>query len=150
MRVIHALVVCALAAGTACDPATTSPSAGPNLTGTWSGLLGEPMSMTALRVSWQASQSGSDVTGPATLVKPASNIPANGTLSATLSGSSLSLRYEAHGGTVSGFPLCSMSGLGSATVSGSTISGTLALTFTACQGTGLQPPGSNQLALTRQ
>jgi len=35
-------------------------------------------------------------------------------------------------------------------VAGTSISGTLDVTFSGCEGLDLQPPGSNQLTLTRQ
>ena len=55
-----------------------------NLAGTWSGLLGQSGSGTALKMTWSASQDGSSVSGPATLIKPAANIPGTGILSGTL------------------------------------------------------------------
>ncbi len=129
---------------------TTAPSGPVNLAGTWSGLLGQSGSAAALRVTWTASQTGSDVTGPAILVKPAANIPATGILSGRLTGSQLSLTYLAPGGSVQQFPGCSISGNGTATATSDTISGTLAVAFASCVGTGLEPTGSNQLALTKQ
>lgn len=143
MRSVILLLLCFV--GVACD--STSPTA--DLTGTWSGQVGLPTSGSALRVTWLATQAGTALTGPATLVKPAVNVPATGTLSGTLNGSQLALAYLAPGGSVPGFPACEVSGTGTATFQGDTITGTLALNFTACAGSGLEPTGSDLLALTK-
>jgi hypothetical protein len=140
-------VLCALSA--ACGGSTTS-SSQLNLAGNWSGLLGQPGSGTALRLTWVATQAGTTISGPATLLKPATNIPATGTLSGTLRGTNLTLSYLVPNGTVPGFGACSITGNGSATATSSTISGALMLTFTSCAGSGLEPTGSDQLALTKQ
>ena len=133
-----------------CGGSYSAPAPSINLAGTWSGLVGLPMSGSALRLTWQATQNAATASGSATLLKPAVNVPANGTLSGTLSGDRLTLTYSAPAGSVPGFGACSVAGAGSATVTGTTISGTLDLTFTSCAGTGLDPTGSNQLSLTRQ
>jgi hypothetical protein len=70
-------------------------------------------------------------------------------MSGTLNGSQLALAYLAPAGSVPGFPACAISGTGAATVSGNSITGTLALNFTACAGSGLEPTGSDLLALSR-
>lgn len=134
----------------ACRGSTTMPSAALNLSGTWSGLLGQSASGTALRVTWVATQSGNTISGSATLIKPAADVPATGPLVGTLAGTQLSLTYMVSTGGVPGFANCSISGSGSATATGSTISGSLAVTFTSCAGSGLEPTGSNQLMLTKQ
>jgi hypothetical protein len=143
MRCALLLLLCF--AGVACE---TSPSS-VNLTGTWSGQVGVPMSGSALRVTWVATHAGTAVTGPGTIVKPAVNVPATGTLSGTLTNSQLALAYLAPPGNVPGFPACEVSGTGTATVDGDTITGTLVLNFTACADSGLEPTGSDQLALSR-
>ena len=148
---LNRLLLGLLALSSASCGGSTGPS-GPalNLAGTWSGLLGESRSGTALRMTWVASQNGNNVTGQATLVKPAPNIPATGPLSGTLTGSQLSLTYTVGAGAVPGFPSCSISGNGSATATSSTISGSLAVSFASCAGSGLEPTGSNQISLTKQ
>lgn len=134
----------------ACGGSSAAPAGPPSATGTWTGTVGQPMSGTALRLTWQAAQTGANVTGPATLVKPATNIPANGALEGSLSGTLLTLRFTVAGGTISGFPNCAVSATGTATLSSTAITGTLITSFSSCAGTGLEPPGSNQLTLTRQ
>ena len=139
---------------TACGSAddTMTPPEPVDLTGTWTGMLGTPGSGSALRMTWAASQSGFSVSGPLTLVKPAAGVPATGPLTGTIAGSQLSLSYAVNAGSVAGFPSCSISGTGSGTFSGSTITGTLMLTFTSCSGatSGLEPSASSQLSLTKQ
>jgi hypothetical protein len=118
----------------------------------WTGLLGAPGSGSALRMTWMASQSGTSVSGPLSIVKPMAAVEATGPLTGTVSGTQLSISYVVTAGSVIGYPSCSISGTGSGTLSGSTISGTLTLTFTSCGGasSGLEPPASNQLSLTKQ
>lgn len=150
-RLALLLLITSVGSSITCGGGSTVAPSGPvNVTGTWSGLLGQPQSGAALRVTWTASQTGNDVVGPATLIKPAVNIPSNGILSGRLTGSQLALTYLAPGGSVQEFPGCSISGNGTATATSTVISGTLTLTFAACVGTGLEPTGSDQLMLTRQ
>ena len=150
-RLAILLLVTSVSSSITCGGGSTVGPSGPvNLAGTWSRLLGQSTSGAALRVTWSASQTGNDVSGPATLVKPAVNIPSNGIISGRLTGNQLALTYLAPGGSVQQFPGCSISGNGSATATTSTISGTLTLTFAACVGTGLEPTGSDQLTLTKQ
>ena len=129
---------------------STSPSMSPNLNGTWTGMLGEPRSGSSLRVTWAATQSGGTVAGPATVVKPSTNVPANGTLNGTLSGSQLALTYSVPAGAVPVYLSCAVTGSGTATATDRTISGTLQTTFTSCLGSGLETPESPQLNLTKQ
>jgi uncharacterized membrane protein len=144
MRRACGLLLCLM--GVSCD--SSSPSS-VDLTGNWSGQVGQAMSGSALRLTWAATQAGTAVTGLGTLVKPAVNVPATGTLSGTMNGSQLALAYLAPAGSVAGFPSCAISGTGTATVSENSITGTLSLNFTACAGSGLEPTGSDLLALSR-
>jgi hypothetical protein len=113
-------------------------------------MLGQPQSGSALRVTWTASQTGATVSGQATFVKPASNVPATGTMSGTLSGSQLTLSYSVPAGAVPVYLSCTIAGSGSATASSQTMTGTLQTTFTNCLGSGLETPDSPQLTLTKQ
>ena len=143
------LVAITAAPAWACGTAT-SPTAALNLTGTWSGRLGEQQSGSALRVTWTATQTGATVSGPATFVKPALNVPATGTMSGTLSGSQLTLSYSVPAGAVPVYLSCTIAASGSATASSQAISGNLQTTFTNCLGSGLETPDSPQIALSRQ
>jgi len=113
-------------------------------------MLGQPQSGSALRMTWTASQTGATVSGPATLVKPALNVPAVGTMTGTLVSSQLMLTYSVPAGGVPVYLSCTIAGSGSATASSQTISGSLQTTFTNCLGSGLDTPESAQLTLTRQ
>ena len=138
-----------LAAG-ACG-GSMSPAPSPlNLTGTWTGMLGQAQSGSALRVTWTATQNGEAVSGPATFVKASLNVPATGLMSGTLSGSQLTLTYSVPTGAVPVFLSCTVTGSGSATATSQTISGALQTTFTNCLGSGLEAPDSPQLTLSRQ
>jgi hypothetical protein len=133
----------------ACGP-STSPSRLPDLSGTWVGMLGEPRSGSALRVTWVATQTGATVLGPATVLKAAANVPATGTMSGTLSGSGLTLTYSVPAGAVPVYLSCAVEGNGAATATAGTISGTLQTTFTSCLGSGLETPESPRLILEKQ
>lgn len=135
-----------------CDGEPVTSPGQTDVTGTWTGMLGTSGSGSALRMTWIASQSGGSVAGPLTLVKPAVNTPAAGPLTGTIAGSQLTLSYVVSAGSVTGFPTCSISGSGSGTLAGLTITGTLPLTFTSCSGasSGLEPPASSQFSLTKQ
>jgi hypothetical protein len=138
----------ALAAG--CGGSTSpSPAPLPDLTGVWSGRIGQAQSGAALRLTWTAVQTGATVSGPATLVKPSSNVPATGTMSGTLSGTQLTLSYSVPAGAVPVYLGCTIVGTGTAVASSQTIAGTLETTFTNCLGSGLETPDSAQLTLTR-
>ena len=144
------LVVALLLTLPSCGGSSTAPPDALNLSGSWTGLVGQPMSGGALRLTWQVSQANLSLTGSASLVKPAAGAPANGTITGTVNGDRLTLAFSAPAGSVQGFPSCAVSGSGSATVTGTTMAGTLDLTFASCNGTGLEPTGSNQLSLSKQ
>lgn len=132
-----------------CSSSTTEPVL-LNLAGTWSGTVGQSGSGSSLRLTWVATQVNNIVTGTATLVKPTSNVPGIGTLTGTLKGNLLVVTYVVIVGTVPGFPNCAISADGSTMATESTISGSFTLIFTQCAGSGLEPPGSNALNLTKQ
>ncbi|HEY1302602.1 MAG TPA: hypothetical protein VGF24_03580 [Vicinamibacterales bacterium] len=130
----------------------TSPSS-VNVTGTWSGTVGAGSGGgRALRLTWAATQSGSSVSGPITVLTspPVTDLTVTGTLHGSLDGSHMSLTLAVSAGSVPGSPECSLSGSGSTTVSTTTMSGTLDVMYVACERLGLQPPSSNLLTLTKQ
>jgi hypothetical protein len=133
----------------ACGNSSTAPSAPLDLTGTWSGQLGQPRSMSALRLTWVATQTGNVVSGVATLVKPAFNVQAKGGMTGILDGDRLTLTYAVPPDTIQGFFTCEIAGVGNATATNNSITGAIALMFRSCAGTGLEPPGSNDLRLTK-
>jgi len=143
------IAACMLAALTACGDSSTSPSPQLQLTGTWSGVYGPSMSGTALRMTWEAAQTGNIVSGIVTLVKPAVGVQARGALTGTLDGDRLLLSYFGPSDSIPGFPRCSIGGLGMTTATNAKISGQLQLMFDGCAGTGLEPPANNELTLTR-
>lgn len=112
-------------------------------------MIGQPQSGAALRVTWNAVQTGATVSGPATLLKPALNVPATGTMTGTLTGSQLALTYSVPAGAVPVYLSCTIAGTGSAMATSGTISGTLQTSFTNCLGSGLETPDSPQLTLSR-
>jgi hypothetical protein len=150
---IRASVLIVFAALVVSCGSSTAPSSSLNLSGTWAGLVGSGSGGgNALRVLWTATQSGINVSGPATITtSPAvTNVVFTGTLSGTIAASQLSLSFTSPPGSVGGFGSCFASGTGSASVSDGTMSGNLSVTFTSCEGLGLQPPASAQLTLSKQ
>jgi hypothetical protein len=149
LRWICCLVLAAALAGACGGSTPASPSPAVDLTGAWSGMIGQPQSGAALRITWMAAQTGSTVSGPVTLVKPALNVPATGTMRGTLSGGQLTLSFSVPAGAVPIYLSCTIVGTGSAVVTGDTISGTLQTTFTNCLFSGLETPASPQFTLNR-
>ena len=148
---IFAVVVVAslLATMSACGSPSTAPSAPLDLTGTWSGQLGQPGSTSALRLTWVATHTGNVVAGVATMVNPAINVQGRGVMTGLLDGDRLILTYAIPPDSIPGFSTCEIAGIGSAAATSNTLTGALPLMFRSCGGTGLEPPGSNDLRLTK-
>lgn len=150
IRILAVVLVAGLLATLgACGKSSTAPSPPLDLTGTWSGLLGQSGSSSALRLTWVATQTGNSVSGIATLVKPAFNVQARGGMTGILNGSQLILTYAVPPDSIQGFSSCEIAGLGNATATSTVIDGTITLMARSCAGTGLEPPGSNELRLTK-
>jgi len=133
----------------ACGGSSTAPSPRLDLTGTWSGTLGQPGSGSALRLTWVATHTGNIAAGVATLVKPADNVPGRGAMTGVLDGDRLLLTYAIPPDSIQGFPRCEIAGIGNATATNASINGTLTLMFRNCDGTGLDAPSTNDLRLTK-
>jgi hypothetical protein len=138
-----------LATLNACGNSSTTPSAPLDLTGTWSGQLGQSGSTSALKLTWAATHTGNVVSGVATLAKPAFNVEARGGMTGILNGDRLLLTFVVPPDTIQGFFACEIAGLGNATATNNSITGAITLMFRSCAGTGLEPPGSNDLRLTK-
>lgn len=138
-----------LATLNACGNSSTAPATPLDLTGTWSGVYGQPGSPAALQLTWVATHTGNIVAGIATLVKPAVGVQARGVLTGILNGDRILLTYSVPTDSIPGFSTCSIVGLGNATATNTSIAGQLPLTFSSCAGTGLEAPGNNDLKLTR-
>lgn len=150
LRILVVVVVAGLLATlSACGNSSTAPSAPLDLTGTWSGQLGQPGSTSALRLTWVATHTGNVVSGVATLVKPEFNVQARGGMTGILNGDRLFLTYAVPPDSIQGFFTCEIAGIGNATATNNSITGAIALMFRSCAGTGLEPPGSNDLRLTK-
>lgn len=148
--VINSCIAAVLATLSACGgDSPTGPSEPLNLTGTWSGQVGQPGSATALRLTWVATQTGNAVSGNATLVKPAVNVEARGGMSGILDGDRLLLTFVVFPDTIPGFSRCEIVGLGSTIATNTNITGGLGLMITNCAGTGIERPESNELRLTK-
>jgi hypothetical protein len=105
--------------------------------------------MSALRVTWVATHTGNIVSGVATLVKPAFNVQARGAMTGILDGNRVLLTYAVPPDSITGFAKCEIAGIGNATATNNSITGTIGLMFTSCDGTGLERPESGELRLTK-
>lgn len=154
-RTFRGLILGLLAITTSeCGGSAIAPLGPPiDVSGTWSGVVGAGSGGgRALRLTWTATQTGDTFSGPATLsTSPAvRDLTFTGTLTGVLTGVQLSLSYASPAGSVAGVPECSVSGRGTAATVGASISGQLDVTFSSCDALDLQPPASDQLALTKQ
>jgi hypothetical protein len=142
-------VVILLSSLSACGNSPTAPPAPVDLTGTWSGQVGPPGSGSALRLTWAATQTGNVVSGIATLIKPAAGVQARGAMTGIFIADRLTLTYSVPPDSIQGFTTCEIAGVGNVTAATNKMTGTLGLMFRSCDGTGLEPPASNELTLTR-
>ena len=149
--VVAAFIAGLLTTSTACGGSSTAPTppAQLDLSGTWSGQLGQPGSTSALRVTWVATHTGNVVSGVATVVKPAFNVQGRGAMTGILNGDRLTLAYAVPPDSIPDFGRCEIAGIGSATATGNSINGAIGLMFTRCDGTGLERPSTDDLRLTK-
>jgi hypothetical protein len=135
----------------ACTSSGTGPPSAPqplNLTGTWSGNI--VLQGTATRMTWMLTQTNASVTGPVLVLLPNGTVLLNGTLSGTLSGSTLTYTIAVSPGGIPAVPACSGQLAGSAVwASGAnpTLTGSYAVTTATCSSA--QIPSGN-FTLTRQ
>ena len=66
-----------------------------------------------------------------------------------LNGDRLVLTYAVPPDSIQGVFTCEIAGVGNAMATNNSITGVIALMFRSCAGTGLEPPGSNDLRLTK-
>ena len=133
-------------------PSTAAAAPAINLSGSWSGKLGADAS--APSVKWTAAQTGSSVSGPVSLTFAGDDGTPHtiqGTMNGAMSGVQLSLSLSFPSGAFADIPGCTVSGVGTATPTSSSISSTMVVTFAApCIGTvSEKPTETDQLTLTK-
>jgi hypothetical protein len=131
-----------------CSGAAMMPSHPVNLSGTWSGVIGQGSGGgRALRVTWTATQDGIAASGPASVLTspPVTDEIFSGVLTGSISGSQVFFTLSAQPLPAS---VCSLSGTGSAAVATGRLAGSLDVHFTSCGA--LEAPSNNQLVLTKQ
>src|SRR5262245_14223004 len=107
IRIALVVAVTSLLALSACGGGSSSrPPPQLELSGTWSGQLGQPGSTSALRLTWVATQSGNVVSGVATIVKPAINVQGRGAMTGVIDGGRLFLTYAVPPDSIQGFARC--------------------------------------------
>jgi len=132
-----------------CNDTTTpsTPTQPATLTGRWTGNL--TIQGVTGQMTWTLTQTGTSVTGPATVGLPNGIIFVNGTVNGTLNGSALTYTIAVGPSGVPSQPLCTGQFAGTLNVSASTVptmSGPIALTSTNCA---IQFPATN-FTLTKQ
>ena len=152
------MAACSSDGGT--TPAPNNPGASINLAGTWSGTMPESSAdPDPDRLSWTATQSGTNVSGPAVLTMMASTPggapkTANGTMTGVISGTQVSLTFTLPAGSLvsAGGPAgCSVTGTATSTPTSTSITATMTRTFSAaCIGVVVSSPTDTvQLLLTK-
>lgn len=134
-----------------CGGTAAMPTEPVNLTGTWSGTIGQGSGAgRALRVTWTATQDGNTATGPVSVLTspPVTDVTFSGVMTGTISGTQVSL-------TLTSQPLpgsdCSLTGTGTANggTGSANIAGTLDVRFSPSCGA-LEPPANNGIVLAKQ
>jgi len=146
MRLVAAMM-CVLALWGCNDTTPSTPTQLPSVTGRWTGDL-SIQSVTG-QMTWTLTQTGTSVTGPATIGLPSGTIFVNGTLTGTLAGTSLAYTIAVGPSGVATQPTCTGQFGGTMTVNTGTVStmtGPIALTSTTCN---IQFSSSN-FTLTKQ
>ncbi len=145
------MIVLAMAMA-ACGHSSTAPSSPmASAAGLWLGTVGTPsVEGRPLGILWEATEDGNTVSGIARFYNgPLSTdqIVFVGALSGSRNGNELSLTYTATQGTVLAGS-CALTGIGTATLSEGTLTGTLSVNVGTCEG--FQPPKSMDLVLKKQ
>jgi hypothetical protein len=150
MARLFALAALALLAACGGDRASDDPSSptGPtppaSLTGTYAGTVSDASGPG--RLTWRLTQSNADVSGTFTARDDVSGITADGSVTGTVSGSSLTFRMTAGAGTLPPpFASCSLDLNGTAQVTAAAIDGTYT-GRNSCTG----PFANGRLSLTKQ
>jgi hypothetical protein len=143
------LVAVALAFATACSnnsstPTTPTTPAPLNLSGTWVGTVS--FEDITGRMTWQLTQSGTNVTGPVILAMTTGTVLLNGFLTGTLNGSSLDYTISVASGGIPSQPTCAGQLKGTMAATATTLNGPVGLTSTNCT-VRIQ---SNTVTLTKQ
>jgi hypothetical protein len=124
-----------------------APSSPPTVNGTWAGDL--TIDGVTARMTWTLTQSGSAVSGPALVLLPSGTVLLNGSLTGTLTGTSLPYTINIAAGGVPTRPTCTgqLTGTMTLTVAAtSTLQGPMAITSNTCT----PPLTGATLTLTKQ
>ena len=128
---------------------STDATASLNFSGTWRGTFSSPGPAT---VTWTATQTGNNVSGPVVVVVSAAPIQFTGTISGSATSGQLALAVAIPAGAIPGAPGCAISGVGTSTVATATsIVAQIAVSFSMpCVGViTTQTTGTAQLALSK-
>lgn len=125
------IVAAALLLAAGCSSNSTSPSPPPlNVTGTWVGTV--TFEGISARMTWVLTQTGPNVTGPATVAIPDGTVLLNGALTGTLTGTSLDYTIAVANGGIPQKPACAGQLKGTMAASATTLVGPIGVTSTNC------------------
>lgn len=126
------------------SPAPTTPSGTTaDVNGSWRGTATDSSGPGAM--VWQITQSGTSFSGTVTITDTSTGLTARGTISGTVSGSSIQFSIAIPAGGFETMPTCTASATGSGSIAGSTITGTYSGSST-CSGS----ISSGQITLNKQ
>jgi len=129
-RLIPALLLASAVACSSDSGMTTTTPTPVTLTGNWNGpisLQGFSASMT-----WQLTDTGSNVTGPVIILLPNGTVLLNGFLTGTVTGSSLSYTISVGPGGIPTQPTCVGQLKGTMTLTATTMNGSVGLSSSNC------------------
>jgi hypothetical protein len=151
-RLCSALFVCAAltlaAACTSSGSTSTSPTvpSGPNLTGTWTTSVA--FSDVSGRMTWALTQSGTTVSGPVTVAVSSGIVLLNGSLSGTVTNTSMAYTITVPAGGLPLQPTCSGQLQGTMTITSppTSMNGPMNLTQSSCT----SPITTQSITMTKQ
>ena len=165
LALVAGLALTAACSGSSGNPASASSTSTPaaaaslNLAGNWSGKLLQVRSdgktdTDGPLLSWTASQSGSAATGPFSLSSTDDDgrvVKLTGTLTGTISGAQVAFAMSFPTGSIAQAPACNINGTGTTAPTATSISATMAMTFSApCVGTLVDhPTETDQMTLSK-
>jgi hypothetical protein len=134
MRCYRILLLLALVATAGCGSteSPSAPSSPVSFSGNWAGDLA--FQGTTARMTWTLAQNGASVTGPVLIVLPSGVVLLNGTLSGTVSGSTLTYSIDVRAGGIPSEPGCTGQLGGTAAIGAirSVLTGSYAVSSSPC------------------
>jgi hypothetical protein len=129
-RILFPALLLASAVACTSNSTPTMPAAPLNVTGKWTGAIS--FQGISGNMTWQLTQTDSNVSGPVTIALPTGTVLLNGFLTGTLTGSSLDYTVSVAPGGIPTQPACAGQLKGTMTVTATTINGPVGLSSSNC------------------